>query len=92
MFAACVKSQSVDDKELAFLSTAPRLSVRRCALSFLNLVCESIPGGPRLVDKHGGLEAIDDVHYSGQVMCFTPVPQSKPYKSSEKNPPARRLR
>ncbi|CAM9099094.1 unnamed protein product [Pylaiella littoralis] len=37
----------------------------RCALSFLQLVCQNVPGGPRIVESAGGLEAIDDVHYSG---------------------------
>ncbi|CAM9464922.1 unnamed protein product [Ectocarpus sp. 8 AP-2014] len=40
--------------------------VVRCALSFLQLVCQNVPGGPRMVESAGGLEAIDDVHYSGQ--------------------------
>lgn len=39
----------------------------RCALSFLQLVCQNVPDGPRRVESSGGLEAIDDVHYSGQV-------------------------
>ena len=47
---------------------------RRCALSFLQLVCQNVPGGPRMVESAGGLEAIDDVHYSGRVcMCAWPV-------------------
>ncbi|CAM9559994.1 unnamed protein product [Ectocarpus sp. 6 AP-2014] len=41
-------------------------TVVRCALSFLQLVCQNVPGGPRMVESAGGLEAIDDVHYSGQ--------------------------
>lgn len=49
----------------------------RCALSFLNVVCESVPRGPQLVEERGGLEALDDLHYSGQVpelkhICRTP--------------------
>eukprot|EP00752_Nemacystus_decipiens_P004524 g4131.t1 len=40
--------------------------VVRCALSFLQLVCQNVPEGPRMVESSGGLEAIDDVHYSGQ--------------------------
>lgn len=43
-----------------------RCSTFRCALSFVRMVCEVIPDGPRLIEKHGGLQAIDDVHYSGQ--------------------------
>lgn len=36
-------------------------------MSFLQLVCQNVPGGARMVEESGGLEAIDDVHYSGQV-------------------------
>lgn len=45
----------------------------RCALSFLQLLCQNVPGGPRMVESAGGLEAIDDVHYSGRVRAYLKV-------------------
>ncbi|CAM9535486.1 unnamed protein product [Ascophyllum nodosum] len=58
-----------DDKivsAFAGLVRAQSPPVVRCALSFLQLVCENVPGGARIVEECGGLEAIDDVHYGGQ--------------------------
>lgn len=48
------------------LVRAQSAPVVRCALSFLQIICQNVPGGPRVVEMAGGLEAIDDVHYSGQ--------------------------
>ncbi|CAM9401466.1 unnamed protein product [Scytosiphon promiscuus] len=48
------------------LVRAQSAPVVRCALSFLQLVCQNVTGGPRMVESAGGLEAIDDVHYSGR--------------------------
>lgn len=47
---------------VALLRVPDALAVK-AALSLLRLVCERVDGGPQLVERLGGLEAIDDLHY-----------------------------
>lgn len=45
------------------LLRVPDMATVRTSLSFLRLVCSSLPGGPLAVERAGGLEAIDELHY-----------------------------